>query len=246
MSIRGLPYRLAFRAWRSLPASCQSIFRRRGVLRSMHTTIRDTLALGAARDDVYSRDYYNYVETEAVRSAATMAGSILDAYRPSTALDVGCGTGALLHELRERGVETHGLEYSDAGLAFCRKRGLNVDKFDITSASLPFTRTFDVAISMEVAEHIPTECSERLVDILCTSSSRIVFTAATPGQGGGVGHINEQPHGFWIELFERRGFRFETASSLAWRKAWAAGNVAGFYSANLMLFQRITNAARPR
>jgi hypothetical protein len=32
----------------------------------------------------------------------------------------------------------------------------------------------------------------------------VVFSAAQPGQGG-LGHVNEQPTDYWIDLFEKEG-----------------------------------------
>jgi hypothetical protein len=65
---------------------------------------------------------------------------------------------------------------------------------------------FDLAMSIEVAEHILPEKSEVLVDNIVNASSKyIIFTAASPGQGG-EGHINERERDFWIDLFKKRGF----------------------------------------
>ncbi|MCA9789386.1 MAG: hypothetical protein KC462_06410, partial [Cyanobacteria bacterium HKST-UBA05] len=59
-----------------------------------------------------------------------------------------------------------------------------------------FNQTFDLAMCVEIAEHIPNRCSRQLVKTLTKASDTVFFTAAPPGQGG-VGHINEQPQAFW-------------------------------------------------
>lgn len=67
-------------------------------------------------------------------------------------------------------------------------------------------KRYDLAISMEVAEHLPPESSDIFVSNLCGSSDVVLFSAAHPGQGGD-GHINEQPIEFWIKKFESHHYR---------------------------------------
>lgn len=190
-------------------------------------------------DRVYDADYYaRTVEGPAARSAPEMAATIVEELQPASVIDVGCGTGALLEQLRKRGARVQGLEYSAAGLAYCRGRGLEVRKFDLENDALEAPGVFDVAVSMEVAEHLPARAAERYVDLLAGLAPTIVFTAATPGQGG-ADHVNEQPHSYWIEKFARRGFVHDEVGSQAWRERWkASGTVQGWYYRNLMLFRR--------
>lgn len=82
------------------------------------------------------------------RSAATLAATIVGDLKPSTVVDVGCGTGALLAALRERGCRVCGLEYGEAALARCRARRLDVEKCDLENDDYPSDRTHEVAISM--------------------------------------------------------------------------------------------------
>ncbi len=53
-----------------------------------------------------------------------------------------------------------------------------------------------VAVCTEVAEHVGPAFADSLVDQLVALLDQIVFTAAVPGQIGGVGHVNEQPHSY--------------------------------------------------
>ena len=64
---------------------------------------------------------------------------------------------------------------------------------------------YDLALCIEVAEHLQPEYAETLVDNV-TRSARVVFwSAAHPGQGGTC-HYNEQPPEYWEALFAARGF----------------------------------------
>jgi hypothetical protein len=138
-----------------------------------------------------------------------------------------------------RGVLVEGLEYSSDRLKRCQERELPVHRFDLESgAEPPIAEVFDVVISLEVAEHLPPAVADRFVDLLAGRARRtVVFSAATPGQGG-VDHVNEQPHRYWIERFEKRGFRFDEERSRAWRDSWHGTGVAWWYRRNLMLFHR--------
>ena len=131
-----------------------------------------------------------------------------------------------------------GLEYAEAALKYCQARRLNVEKFNLEKDAFTDNRTFDVAISMEVAEHLPGAAAYCYVGLLTRLSPVIVFTAAPPGQGG-TDHVNEQPPSYWILKFQQHGFEHDKELSQRWRENWkAGGDVQGWYHQNLMIFQR--------
>src|SRR5262249_14104781 len=74
------------------------------------------------------------------------------------------------------------------------------------SKPLDCERRFDLAICLEVAEHLPSDCAADLVTNLCNAADVVLFSAATPGQGG-TRHINEQRPSYWSHLFSRNGYR---------------------------------------
>ena len=199
--------------------------------------------LGKGHDWTYNLDYYERtVEGPAVRSAATIANSIVNEFKARRIIDVGCGTGALLETLRDKGCDVFGLEYSEAALKYCRSRGLSVSKFDLERDVFTETDSFDVAISMEVAEHLPEKVADRYVDLLTRLSEVIIFTAAPPGQGG-TDHVNEQPASYWISKFRDRHFTHAEELSQRWRESWqAAGDVESWYRDNLMIFGRTSSS----
>lgn len=62
---------------------------------------------------------------------------------------------------------------------------------------------FELVLSLEVAEHVPPEFTDELIQRLATATTKyLVFSAARPGQGG-TGHIDESSHDrdWWIERF---------------------------------------------
>jgi cyclopropane fatty-acyl-phospholipid synthase-like methyltransferase len=157
---------------------------------------------------------------------------------PKRVVEVGCGTGALLRELHTQGCTVLGLEYAAAAIAVCHDRGLHVIRFDLEHETFTNLNKFDVAVSMEVAEHLPERVADRYIALLVSLADFVVFTAAHPGQGG-RDHVNEQPPAYWIEKYKARGCALETETSNRWRKDWiASGQVRDWYTANLIVFRR--------
>jgi SAM-dependent methyltransferase len=190
----------------------------------------------AGHDDIYDDAYYvKIVEPTMQLSAKAMAQSIARELSPGRVIDMGCGTGVLLEELRGLGIEGLGLELADAAIARCRERGLEVRRFDIESDPPPDLRA-DVVVSTEVAEHLPASCAGRFVDTLARLADTVVLTAATPSVYG-TDHVNEQPNEYWIEKFEARGRRFDADLSMRWRAEWKRAGVAACFWSSAMIFR---------
>ncbi|MDP6979491.1 MAG: class I SAM-dependent methyltransferase [Myxococcota bacterium] len=83
---------------------------------------------------------------------------LADLPKGARVLDLGCGNGALLATLRDRGWELHGLEISQSGVEIARK---NVPEAQIylADATAPLSgpildQPYDAVISTEVIEHV--------------------------------------------------------------------------------------------
>jgi SAM-dependent methyltransferase len=225
-------YRVMKSAWQKLPASVRS---NRMLLGLAAKVSRRTIA-GAGHEEIYDANYYRFIDAEALTASNAMAQTIVQHFKPGTLVDVGCGTGAFLAAVRDRSVQTFGLEYSAAGLEYCAKRNLNVHRFDLASASPPPVPRCDVCTSFEVAEHLPPELADRFMETLVVLAGTVILTAATPGQGG-AGHINEQPHQYWIDKAKAHGLVFEESLSNHWREEWRSANLPFWYANNVMIFQ---------
>ena len=223
-------YRMLREGWRLLPPG----------VRGLDPVRRFTQPIaGAFREhnqSLYHSAYFDTdVEPAAARASKVITESICRDLKPSSVIDLGCGTGALLAELAKRGVDTMGLEYSDAAVEIARARNVNVRKFDVRFDSVETLGRFDVVCCTEVAEHVPGKFAARLVGSVTSLARIAVFTAATPGQGG-VDHVNEQPHDYWIEKFAKAGYDFDSQRSAAWRAEWRQAGIQDWYWKNVMIF----------
>ena len=132
----------------------------------------------------YSRAFFDQMDRDQAASYDVLAETIVERLRPSAVIDVGSGSGGLLAALARRGVPTLvGLESSPAGAAAARRRNVDVRMCDL---SQPFVleRRFDVAVCLEVAEHLPESVADQFADGLTSGPDVLLFSAATPGQGG--------------------------------------------------------------
>jgi glycosyltransferase involved in cell wall biosynthesis len=198
--------------------------------------LKERLARGASHDEVYDADYFAQLNAVMEQSAGVVAETVFSAFRPRRVIDVGCGSGAVLAALRDRGVAVLGYDLAEASLAACRARGLDARRADFASAR-SLGEEADVVISTEVAEHLPPTAAESFVELLSRAGGVIVFTAAPPGQGG-TDHRNEQPNEYWVEKFQARGFEYQAAVTRQWRQQWADAGVVSWYHQNLMIFRR--------
>ena len=150
--------------------------------------------------------YYNQRD-ELTRDAADRILNIVLSEFPwiKSALDVGCGTGTWLSVCKNKSVHRiSGIEGDWVNLrnVVCEPDNLKI--LDLESEWV-MDEKFDLGISLEVVEHLSPNAGMRVVKTLCESSEFILFSAATPGQGGN-GHINLQWPRFWQTLFKSYGY----------------------------------------
>jgi hypothetical protein len=118
--------------------------------------------------------------------------------------DLGGGTGAWLHEFKRHGADSVFLfDLETAGTELLVERS-EFQPVDLEQAFPPPPRV-DLAVCVEVAEHLTAGRAGPLVDWLTAAADRVVFSGAVPGQDGN-GHINERVPAYWSGLFAERGF----------------------------------------
>lgn len=183
-------------------------------------------------EPAYTTEFYNSLRGASRRSAEAVVPIILPLVQPKSIVDVGCGDGTWLATFRDFGVDdTVGL---DGDYVDRRQLQIPQHQFRATDLSLPFglPRTFDLAVSLEVAEHLPPQSAEVFVDSLTKLAPVVLFSAAIPLQGG-TQHLNEQWPDYWAALFKTRGY---LAIDCIRGRIWANERVEWYYAQNILLF----------
>lgn len=159
-------------------------------------------------DGIYSEDYYAKMARPAKRhDAESVINTLVGMYSPSSVIDFGCGVGLYLSFFQQKGITVQGVEGATKALNYSKIDKNLIEIHDLQKPYEP-TEFYDLALCIEVAEHLPEEAADTLVDSLCKSTNTIFFTAATPGQGG-THHINEQPRQYWIEKFRDNNYKLD-------------------------------------
>lgn len=174
----------------------------------MGTTMTDThrhtpRASAQALSRFYGDEFYKQKKMDAsLRGAFKYADLLIPLFAPNSVVDVGCGRGTWLKAFKARGA-TKLVGYDgtwntqenmvDQSIAF---HGVDLNEPILTSDS----ERFDLAMSLEVAEHLEPSSATTLIDSLTRLADVVLFGAAYTRQGG-TNHINEQPHTYWAKIF---------------------------------------------
>ena len=190
----------------------------------------------------YSEAFYRSLDATAEASACRIWPMLIELCPVVSVVDVGCGDGGWLAAARNHGIsDVLGLEGPWIGEALLK---IPAQQFRRVRLDQPFAvgRRFDLALSLEVAEHLPAERAADFVAELTALAPMILFSAAIPGQGG-AHHLNEQWPSYWARLFAERGYR---ALDVLRHRLWDDPMIAFWYKQNLLLFASdAALAARP-
>ena len=160
-------------------------------------------------DETFSSEYdeifYNANRYNSLCSALKILRKLLPALKIKSAVDFGCGSGTWLYISQKLGVNDilglDGYYINRQQLMIPEQCFMPVD----LEKEVTLDRTFDLAISVEVAEHLKKDTAEIFVQSLCNTAPIVIFSAAHPGQGG-TNHVNEQPFEYWAEKFKKHGY----------------------------------------
>ena len=187
----------------------------------------------------YTKDFYlELLGEQVVYSAEKILSTVFPRLPEITSVvDVGCGFGTWLAAVSElKGAETDILGIDGPWL----DRSLLVipeEKFlaaDLSREMPAVERKYDLAVSLEVAEHLPPEKAEEFTGFLAGITDFVLFSAAIPFQGG-TGHLNERWQDWWADLFKREGF---LPVDLIRPALWNDRKVLVHYRQNTILYAR--------
>jgi hypothetical protein len=180
----------------------------------------------------YDTAFYERQLPGSCYAASCVAKLLADIAMPSSVVDFGCGHGAWLRAFQEVGAETIlGLDGDYVNRDHLLIGSENFVAVDL-SDKISLQRRFDIAISVEVAEHISDDAAGVFIDNLVSASDAIIFGAAIPHQGG-RNHRNERWQSYWAEKFASHEYR---AVDLIRPHLWNDPEVAPWYAQNTILY----------
>lgn len=181
----------------------------------------------------YDKTFYDLAARFAEQSARRVVPIVQEAVRAASVVDFGCAEGAWLKVWKENGAEILGVDGD-----YVKPERLMVARGEFVPADLNgpirLGRRFDLAQSLETAEHLPASAAADFVETLVSHADFVLFSAAVPGQGGEY-HINEQPADYWRNLFRAHDY---VAIDLVRPHVQADSTVKRWYRYNTLLYAR--------
>lgn len=180
----------------------------------------------------YDENFYDTITDGSTLSAALVVPLIIAYYDSwndwKTLIDVGCGRGVWAKEFERQGLTVLGVDGDYVADP--------VVPFQPLDISLPFSfdERYDVALCLEVAEHLPEFRAASFVEDLCKLADVVIFSAAIPYQTGN-GHINCQWPSYWAELFGNNGYGCLDEIR---KDIWNDEQVEPWYRQNLLVFSK--------
>lgn len=183
----------------------------------------------------YDRKFYEDYRAHSLASARAVLTTLYGSVQPGSVVDLGCGIGTWLAAAKDLGsseiLGVDGDHVDRDQLLIPPERFLPADLSRPADLGKD-ARRYDLAMSLEVAEHLPESSAASFVEALTRFSDLVLFSAAIPHQGG-TGHINEQWPSYWGAAFARQGYRM---IDLIRPSHWQDPQVAYYYAQNCFLY----------
>ena len=110
-----------------------------------------------------------------------------------------------------------------------------IDIEDLNKIGPNMSNKYDLAISLEVAEHLEPNSSINFVKCLTSYSDLVLFSAAIDDQQNPI-HTNIRPINFWVDLFQKQGYEcFDIIRPQLIEREY---NVDSWYIQNILLFAK--------
>ncbi|MDB5120191.1 MAG: hypothetical protein JWN56_1409 [Sphingobacteriales bacterium] len=179
----------------------------------------------------------NYLHQEHIhntKSANVVLPYIFNLIKPTNVIDIGCGTGSWLSVAKQLGAaNVLGVDGIFTGTNMLCIEESEFKEHDLRSP-LNLTTHYDLAICLEVAEHLPEIAADNLIDVLTAHSDIILFSAAIPGQGGQF-HVNEQWPEYWQRKFAEKGY---ITFDILRNRFWNNEDVDWWYKQNMFIYAK--------
>ena len=191
---------------------------------------------------MYSADNYARLGAGPRQSAEQIVPLIMDLFRPTSVVDLGCGQGSWLAEFSELGVKR--ITGVDGDWAIPSLQ-IPAEHFVAADVSQPVNlpEKYDMALCLECAHYLPNGAGEILVNSLVNLAPVVLLSAGVPFQSGTTGTNDQWPE-YWKDLFERKGY---VLIDCIRQTFWENEQVTYYYRQNSFIFaQRDYVDLRPR
>lgn len=168
------------------------------------------------------------------RAARIVLPEVMKIHPFKSVIDVGCGLGTWAAVAKELGAEKIlGVDGDYVNRSLLAISNEEFVSHDLTK-KYESDEKFDLAICLEVGEHLPEKSAKDLVHTLTHHADTVLFSAAIIGQDG-YKHINEQYYPYWQKLFAEKGYKFYDVLR---PKFWWNEEVDVWYRQNMFLVSK--------
>ena len=192
----------------------------------------------------YPETFFDQQENGSWNSARIVLQELWHIVQPISVVDIGCGLGQWLKASSDLGAS----RILGVDGDYIRRDRLWIDEASFRSCDLetqscrvviPEDCSFDLTISLEVAEHLSERRAAPFIDDVCSLGDLVLFSAAIPGQAGS-NHFNTQWPTYWNALFRNHDFYcFDNLRP----KVWDNTAVEWWYAQNVLVFARFGTAS---
>lgn len=186
--------------------------------------------LTESKSVLYNDAFFSHRRNSTIESAKIILGIVKKHYDFKSVVDIGCGTGTWLSIAKSMGATVEGFEGPWLQESAVDDQSIPIHRVNL-EIRLPLIHA-DLAICLEVAEHLSCARADSLVAELCEMAPCVLFSAAIPKQGG-VGHLNEEWQSVWADRFAKHGYR---PRDIVRPEVWSIDTMPYWYRQNLLLY----------
>jgi 2-polyprenyl-3-methyl-5-hydroxy-6-metoxy-1,4-benzoquinol methylase len=144
---------------------------------------------------------------------------LIDRYKPSSILDVGCGSGRLFGLYQQKHInDVIGIDVSEKALKLANRDFPTVKTMRMKTEDMNFGyKQFDLAICNRTLQHIPKQNIDTVIKKLCSSSWMVYINELTSSDG-----ISESKDMFkhdYLSILGKNGFRLCEEGNIG-RQTW--------------------------
>ena len=183
-------------------------------------------------DNIYDSDFYATLNQSSEIASQVYIEYLYQFIKPQSVVDVGCGYASWLKACKKFGsIKLTGVDGKWNNGELVQSLGFSFISMDLDLIDNPIP-VHDLAISLEVAEHLKPSSSKTFIENLTKISNVVLFSAAFTNQGG-TNHINERNPSFWGRIFNDLDY---VAFDLFRENFWGDDRVGFWYRQNCFLY----------